>query len=218
MEIITLPRLKNAELQSITETSLKICAPIKEIEEQKKQVEKEFAAFKEGAQKNKTKAEKKIIDDNRDDLISGLFFNIKSETYYPYTDKAANETIVQLKELSKKYGTKINRLPYNEETAAIDNCIEEVEKIDLSTLESPSITRWIPMLKDANQRFKEVTKEFVEDSTAATKLASATSSAPNLIHAVEELFIQLFALIRVSPTDELKKTYSELQTLVDSYR
>ena len=218
MEIITLPRLKIAELQSLTETSLKICAPLAEVEEQKQKVEKEFATFKEGVLKNQAKTEKNTIDKERDRYNSGFFLDIRAETYYPYTDKAAIETVKKLKALSKKYGIKINYLPFNEETAAIDNCLEEADKIDLSPLANSAVARWIPLIKEANQRFKEVAKGFVEESTAVASLESAGAVAPGLIHALEDLFIQIFSVIRVSPTDALKKAYSELETLVDSYR
>ncbi|MDF1548749.1 MAG: DUF6261 family protein [Bacteroidales bacterium] len=218
MEIITLPRLRIAELQSLTEATLKICTPLTEVEEQKQQVEKEFTPFKEGVLKNKARAEKKTVDKERDRYSSGFFFDIKAETYYPYTDKAAIETVNKLKALSKKYGIKINGLPYNEETAAIDNCMEEAEKIDLSPLTSPAIGRWIPLIKEVNLRFKDMANDFVEESTAVATLESASAVAPELIHAIEELIIQIFSVIRVSPTDALKKAYSELETLVDSYR
>ncbi len=219
MEIITLPRLRIAELQSLTEASLDICKPFTELEEQKQKVEKEFVAFKEGVSKKQAGAEvKKTVDKERDRYNSGFFFDIKAETYYPYTDEAAIKTVKKLKDLSKTYGTKINRLPFNEETAAVDNCIEEAEKIDLSPLTNSAVSRWIPMIKEANQRFKEVTKEFVEESTAVASLESASAVAPGLIDALEDLFIQLFSVIRVSPSDALKKAYSELGTIVNSYR
>ena len=81
-----------------------------------------------------------------------------------------------------------------------------------------SVGRWTPLIKEPNQRFKDVAKEFVEESTAVASLESASAVAPGLVHALEDLFIQLFSVIRVSPTDDLKKAYSELETLVDSYR
>ena len=218
MEIITLPRLRIAELQSLTEATLKICEPLAEVDKQKKQVEKEFVPFKEGVLKSKAVAEKTAVDKVRDRYNSGFFFDIKAETYYPYTDKTAIETVNKLKALSKKYGFKINRLPYNEETAAVDNCMEEVDKIDLSLLTSPAIGRWIPLIKEVNQRFKDIAKEFVEESTAVATLESASATAPGLIQAIEELLIQIFSVIRVRPNDALKKAYSELETLVNSYR
>ncbi len=183
------------------------------------EVEKEFTTFKEGALKKQAGATvKKTVDKKRDRYNSGFFLDIKAESYYPYTEKAALETVKQLNSLSKKYGTKINRLPFNEETAAIDNCIEEAEKIDLSPLANSAIGRWIPLLKEANQQFKEVSKEYVKESTAVAALESATAVAPELTNNLEELFIQFFSIIRVSPTDALKKAHNELETMVNAYR
>lgn len=219
MEIISLPRLRLAELQSLTEATTAICAPIKEVEVQKQQVDKEFVVFKEAVLKKQAGGEiKKAVDKIRDRYNSGFFFNIKAETYYPYTNEAAIKTVKQLKDLSVKYGFKINRLPFNEETAAIDNCLEEAEKIDLDSLTNKAVGRWISLIKKANQDFKNVAKEYVEESTAMASLESASAVAPELIYALEELFLQLFSVIRVSPSDTLKKAYNELVTLVDSYR
>ena len=219
MEIIDLPRLRIAELQTLTESTIAICSPFSEVGEQLTEVNKEFTVFKEGVLKKQAGAEtKSAVDKIRDRYNSGFFLDIKAETYYPYTDKAAIATVKKLKELSKKYGIKINKLPYNEETAALDNCMEEAEKIDLGPLMSKDVGRWIPLIKEANQDFKNVAKEFVEESTAVASLESASAAAPALIHALEELIIQLFSVIRVAPTDALKKAYNELETLVDSYR
>ncbi len=81
-----------------------------------------------------------------------------------------------------------------------------------------AVAQWIPLIKEANQEFKNVAKEFVEESTAMAALESASAVAPELIHALEELFVQLFSVIRVAPNSALKKAYSELEILVDSYR
>ena len=219
MEILTLPRLKIAELQTLTEAVLKICAPLTEVPKEKQEIEKEFAHFKEGVLKNLAPADdKRTIDKERDRYNSGFFADIRAETYYPYNDAAAKNTVNKLKGLAEKYGTKINRLPFNEETAVIDNCIEEAGAIDLSPLVVPAVERWIPLLKDVNQRFKDATKEYVEESAAAANLESASAAAPGLYHAIEELFIQIFSVIRTTPNDALVKAYNELETLVDSYR
>ncbi|NJO92321.1 MAG: hypothetical protein HC831_27650 [Chloroflexia bacterium] len=184
-----------AELQSLSETAASICAPLKEIEKEKQAFDKEFAVFKEAVMKKQAKGEiKKAVDKKRDRKVSGFFYDILAETFYPHTDEAAIETVNQLKELSEKYGFKINNLRFNEETAAIDNCMKEAEKIDLSALTSNDIGRWIPLIKQANQEFKEVSKSFVEETTAAASLESASAVAPGLVHALEELFIQLFPL------------------------
>jgi DNA repair exonuclease SbcCD ATPase subunit len=218
MEIITLPRLKIAELQSLTASTLKICEPLTEVDEQIQKVETEFTSFKEGMLKNIATANgKKTIDKERDRYNSGFFFDIRSQMYYPYEDPAAQSAVDKLKELSKKYGSKINKLPFNEETAAIDNCMAEAEAIDLTPLSNTSIARWIPIIKDANQRFKDVANEFVEKSAAAASLESASAAAPELVHAIEQLYLQIFALLRVNPNHNLIKAYSELGELVDSY-
>ena len=222
MEILIIPRLKIPELQTLTESALTICAPLIEVAgvtEQIQNVETEFASFKESVLKNRAAAEgKTTVDKERDRYNSVFFYGIKAEFNYPYEDSSAIETVNKLKDLNKKYGTKINRLPFNEETAAIDNCMKEAEAIDLTLLNNPALGRWIPLIKDANQRFKEAANEFVEESAAASNLESATAVAPELVDAIEKLIVQIFSAIHTTPSDALEKAYDELEELFDSYR
>jgi hypothetical protein len=219
MDILTFPRLKISELQTLTESTLKITESLTEVEEQRQQVETEFTSFKESVLKNQARAgEKRTIDKERDRYNSGFFSDIKAEFYYPYTENTAIETVKALKELNKKYGTKVNRLPLNEETAAIDNCVKEAEAIDLTSLANSAVSRWIPLLKDANTRFKGIASEFVEESAAVSSLESASAAAPELVTAIERLVVQMFSAIHVAPSEALNKAYSELEVLFDSYR
>lgn len=219
MDIITFPRLKISELQTLTESTLTICEPLAEVAEQRQAVETEFTNFKESVLKKYASADdKQTIDKERDRYNSGFFFAIRAEKFYPYEDESAKETVDKLLNLSSKYGAKINRLPLNEETAALDNCMQETEAIDLTPLSSPAVAQWIPLIKDANQRFKNVANEYVEKNAAISNLESASVVAPGLMHALELLAIQIFSVVNVSPTDALTKAYSEIETLADTYR
>jgi hypothetical protein len=219
MDIIKLPRLRISELQALTASALTICEPLAEIEEQRQTVETEFANFKEGVLKNHVSAEvKTTLDKERDRYNSGFCYELKAEFSYPYTDGNAIETINKLKALYKKYGFKINRLRMNEETAALDNCMKEAEGIDLTPLTNQAIARWIPLIKDANQRFKKVADDIIEENAIAAQMESASSVAPGLTNALESLFVQIFSAIHIAPSDALKKAYTELETLADSYR
>ena len=219
MDIIRLPRLRISELQTLTESALKICEPLTEVAEFRQKVEDEFANFKEGVLKNYVTTEAKAtIDKERDRYNSGFCYEIKAEFNYPYEDTAAIETVKSLRAHYKKYGFKVNRLPLNEETAALDNSMEEAEAIDLTPLANAAIGRWIPLIKEANQRFKVVIGEIIEDSAEAAQLESASVLAPGLVVAIESLIVQIFSAIHIAPTDALAKAYTELDTLVDSYR
>lgn len=219
MDIIRLPRLRIPELQTLTESTLKICEPLTEMAEYREKVETEFTNFKEGVLKNYISAkEKTTIDKERDRYNSGFCYAIKSEFHYPYEDVNAIETINKLKDLYKKYGFKINRLPLNEETAALDNSMTEAEAIDLTPLPNTTIGKWIPLIKEANQRFKEISGEIIQGSAEAAQLESATALAPELTVAIEKLIVQIFSAIHVTPSEALTKAYAELDTLVDSYR
>lgn len=219
MEMIHVPRLRMNELQTLSESSLSITGAIPEVANERQKVETELTAFKEGMLKSQASAEgKRTIDKERDRYVSGLAYNIKAERFYPYTEEESINTVNELLKQNSKYGIKSSRLPVNEQTATVDNWIDELEALDLSKLNNTAISRWVELLKDANQRFKEVAGEFIEENAEAGTLESASSVAPELTNALEQLYIQLFALIRVSPSDTLTKAYSELEILIDSYR
>ena len=151
MEIITLPRLRNAELQIVCESSLTICQPLTIIQEVREKVEKEFAPFKAGMLKVQASAgDKKNLDKERDRYVLGFFGNVKAEEYFPHEKKAAQNVVAELIKVVNKYGGKITRLPLNEETATIDNMIGEVDKLDLSSLSEANLLRWLPLIVNAN--------------------------------------------------------------------
>lgn len=118
----------------------------------------------------------------------------------------------------KKYGVKIGRLPRDEETAAIDNLLADIAQMDVTPLLPTGIPRWIPAIKAANGEYKKAAKEYISDSTNAAATKAASILAPALEEALEDLYTMLFATIKRTPSDDLKKTYGDLETLVDSMR
>ncbi|MGB3466259.1 MAG: hypothetical protein WBA74_13355 [Cyclobacteriaceae bacterium] len=51
-----------------------------------------------------------------------------------------------------------NRLPYDEQTAKIDNLLAEVKVIDLTGMDH--LSRWISEIEEANNNFKMLPKTF----------------------------------------------------------
>ncbi len=74
-------------------------------------------------------------------MLIGFVEDVKAETYFPHEDVASKNAVLELNKVVNKYGGRISRLPLNEETAAIDNLIKEVDKLDLSALETANLMR-----------------------------------------------------------------------------
>lgn len=73
-------------------------------------------------------ANKPVIDKKRDQLIMGFMQNIKAEKIVPDHPEANLAAINEVIRVAEKYGTKIIRLSYNEETAAVDNLLADLKK------------------------------------------------------------------------------------------
>lgn len=219
MVIIKIPKMKMAQLQTVGDSSIKICEPIPEVEPAVNQVKTALAAFKEGMLKDKASAAKKReLDLIRDKLLSGFMHDVKAEQLFPYEDETEKETLTDLLHLVNKYGARVIRLPQHEETAVIDNLLTNVEELEHSSLQSSGVLRWIPLLKEANNAFKAASQEYLTDSVRDMEEASASERAPALIDALEALYAMLFAHIRISQSESLINAYAKLEELIDSVR
>ncbi|MEO1254215.1 MAG: DUF6261 family protein [Bacteroidota bacterium] len=216
MEIISIPQLRLGQLQTLTESTLKIAEPLTELADHVAKVKAEFATFMQGIQKDAAQSDKKTLDKTRDQFVSGFFFAVKSETYFPHVEQITKDAVAALSKLADKYGFEINRLSYDEQSAAVDNMIEEVEAINLTDL--AHLSRWVAELKAANEAFKAAAKDFLTSTVEQSDTDSATQVAPRLTGELENLYTMLFAHAQVSGTDTLRQAYNELSALVDSYR
>lgn len=186
MDLINLPRLRMKELQTVGENSLRICRNITELQPAVDKVKITLKAFKQGMLKEKVSADSKTkLDKERDRLVSGLMHELKAEQCFPYQDDAEKNIVTQLTNLSEKYGFKINKLRYSEETAAIDNLLAELKSIDISVLSNDGIARWIPLMENANNAFKEANSTWLAESAQIDTVESASTLAPGLIADLE---------------------------------
>lgn len=219
MDLIILPRLRLKELQSLGESSLEICMPLPEVEPATQAVSIAFTAFKQSMLKEAASAASKYtIDKSRDHLISGFTYNVKAELYYPHNDNNVLDALNSVLHILAKYGTKITRLPLNEESAAIDNLMSELEQLDTTALDTNGITRWIPLIGEANTMFKAAAHEYVADRVETAELDSATSLAPALMDALEGLYTLLFANVKVTKNATLVTAYNQLDDLVSALK
>jgi len=218
MEIINLPRLRVNQLQTLCENSLQICEPLTEIAQAVNNVKTARDAFSAGMLKDHAASGKKELDTVRDTLVSGFIKAVRAEQLFPHSDETAKTALKAMVLAVNKYGKNISRLPYDEESAAIDNLVADVEATDLTPLDGTGLTRWIAPLKTANSQFKATVQEYVSDLAEVSQTEAAYTLAPALVDALEGMFTMLFAHIKINPTEQLTMAYAELEQLVNSYR
>lgn len=219
MKLIILPRLRLKQLQAIAESTLTICKNIVEVAAAVLGVEKVFIPFKEGMLKDNASGEEKgKLDQKRDKRVSGFYAVLDAEEKIENDDPGILASYAALLKIADKYGPDIRRLPQDEETIAIDNLLDEINKIDITPLVPTGITRWIPSLEATNNAYRTASTKFISDSVDADSIEAAGIQAPELKKALEHLYKKLYGNIIVAPTDELEKVYAELETLVDSMR
>lgn len=215
MQMITVPKLRMAQLQTFTEGILKTTANLTEVAPQVADVESKLTVFLDGMTKATASSNKSVLDRTRDELNSGFFKGVESEQMYPHTPEVAS-VLRQVVSITSQYGFGLNRLSYDEQTAQTDNMIKELEKLDLTSL--PNITRWLAPIKAANAEFKSISEAYYKDLTAAGETSAASNAAPALTDAINALFTMLFAHVQISGSEALTTAYKELITQVEAFK
>lgn len=214
--MLSLPQLRLAQLQTLTEGVLQITQNLTEVSAQVEAVKAAYTSFQKGMTKATAASDKKTLDRTRDFLNSGFLKGVESEQLYPHTEADAQQALADVGAIASKYNYELSRLTYDEQTAETDNMITELEALDLSSL--PHIERWVAVIKEANTAFKNLVKTYIEEKTAADNTEAATIAAIPLQDALSNLFTIHFAHVQISQTEALITAYQELNTLVDSYR
>ena len=216
MEMIHLPQLRLAQLQSLTESVFTICDPIEVLASEKTKLQVAFDDFKAGMVKDKASSDKSTLDKTRDNRVSGFMYGVKSEKFFPQPSKEAQEALQKVAAITESYGFKINKLPYDEESAEVDNMLAELSGVDLSLL--PGLSRWPALIKEANDNFKQIAKDFLEETVKAASVSSASQAMPALESALNDLFTMFFAHMKISKTEAMEQAYKELTVLINTYR
>ncbi len=216
MDIISIPKLKLGQLQSLTESTLQITEPIAAIASVRLEVETAFKTFVTGMKKEGATSDKKALDTTRDNLTSGFFLSVKAEEYHPNDDPAIRETMSELRKLAVDPGFRVTKLPYAEETAALDNLVARLKELDLSPL--PHLLRWVTLIETANENFKKGSQAYLEELVDEASVDSASEISTELLQQLENLYTMLFAHAKVSGEEPMIRAYAELSELVNSFR
>ncbi|MCV9387044.1 DUF6261 family protein [Reichenbachiella ulvae] len=215
MEVLKMPRLRMAQLQTLTNGVLKTTEDLKEVAAPVAEVQSRFLVFKDGMTRSDASSDKETLDRTRDNLNTGFFNGVLSEQFFTH-EPAVAKVLDQVVKITNDYGFGLSRLSYDEQTAQTDNMLKKLEALDLSAL--PSLSRWLEPIKTANENFKQVTDEYLGELNSAGETTAAYKAAEPLAEALNQLFTLLFAHAQVSGSPELTKAYKELVTLVDTYK
>jgi len=215
MQLITVPKLRIAQLQSFTQSVLDITEGLSEISAQVTAVNTQFELFKAGMTRSDAESDKLTLDRTRDNLNSGFFKNVQAEQLYPYDA----DTLLLLSEIVKvtnEYGFGLSRLTYDEQTAQTDNMLSRLAALDMTPF--PALSRWLPLIQTANDNFKAASEDYYQALTDSGETDAATIAAPPLTDALSNLFTILFSYVQIAATDELTRAYKELITLTETYK
>ena len=219
MKIISLPRLRLSNLQTLTLRLLEFCKGITQINEQTQKVEACFAPFSESMTKEEASAaDKQELDKVRDNLISGFFRDVSAELHFPHELPETVTAVSELHALLQKYGGRMIRQPLDMETATVINLLTEVEQLNLTALNGEGLLRWPPLIKEANNKFIEASNTYISDTVESAELEAASKLAPTLIEAIEDLFKKLYAHVLISEDSQLTKLHTQLEELVESFK
>ncbi len=112
--------------------------------------------------------------------------------------------------------TGINKFPLNEQTAATDNLLSEIKSVLGSNVAFPHLTRWIPLIEDTNNQFKDVTSDSITERAKLKNTEAASYVAPQLTEELQNLYTLMFAFARIGDNDQIVKAYKELEVLIAS--
>lgn len=217
IELISVPRMRVAQLQSLAENTLTIGIRHSQLQVAVQKVHAELDGYKAGMLKHSASAaEKAELDKVRDRFATGLFHLIRSEECFPYESSEDKALMSHLTALNKKYSPAITRLPLDEKTASLDNLLSELQILDLSKIANGRIKVWVPLIQNANNKYKSAAQGYISESAETSGIPSASAKAPQLIGALNALYSTMYAHVQISGDVALLKSYNELQMLINA--
>lgn len=217
LEPMKTPYMRVNQFQTFTEQVLIICNPLTIVAAAVANVDSAYQLLKTALQKDVSAGDRKSADIYRDKPYRAFLSVIRSEHQYPGTTEEKS-CLTMLDQCVQKYGAAVADLTYDEESAKIDNMIEEIEAMDLTPLQNTGILRWIPVIKDANDAFKALTTAKIEKNADMNEKGAASKICKELTTELDTLFALIFSHQNINPTDELLNAIDKIEVLIESYR
>ncbi|MCX6270433.1 MAG: DUF6261 family protein [Bacteroidetes bacterium] len=186
-------------------------------------IEKVFAPFPDLLKKEKETLE--IIrksaatallaeaDHERDNLIRGLIFGVKSALYH--FDEEKQSAAERVKILFDQFGN-IAVKPYAEETSAVNKLLEDLKGSYAADVALLNLSDWIPELTARNQEFDILMKtRYTEDAgKTGLQMKQARKVLDAVYHSITD---QITALILINGDTEYAFFVAELNARVVKY-
>ena len=219
MKHITLPRLRLNQLQSLCETALRVCNPLPGLEVPCEQLQQRYGQFKQSLEKSLVNSSREAFDVSRDRTISGFEFHVKALRYFPNNSEAVNSALAQLEQLLSQHDPDMRSLPFDEESAAIDNYVADLKKFDFSPLADTQLERWVSAIENENQAFKQASEAWANHKVELEKMASPSAIAPELRRLLSNLFTVLVAMRLIQSGDEaLQNAYIAITEQINGFK
>jgi hypothetical protein len=128
-------------------------------------VEKENQCFKM-IRKSHLSESKENADQDRDEVLTGI--NEAVRTALRHFDATVNEAARKLKIVLDAYNNPkpLRDLPYDAETAAVSNLLQEFEGKYSADVQAAGLTEWVAELRQRNEAFDRLTKAYNEQQAA----------------------------------------------------
>lgn len=149
------------------------------------------------------------LDSKRDKLIVGLRNNLASWLHCDEDDE--ERLAADALKIFEQVGNRIERLPYDDESARLNKLISELGK-NTEIVKKLSLQKWLDKLTAAQKEFEEIYTSRRFDENKMGKIPSATSKKKDLINNIFEVADYVSSMARVNKTQNWK----DLKEIIES--
>ena len=219
MKHIVVPRLRLNQLQSLCETTLRVCANQPSLEVPYQQLQQRYENFKASSEKSLVSSARDAHDTSRDRAITGFELHIKALRYFPQYSGPIDTALAALEDLVSQHDPDMRNLPFDEETAAIDNYVADLKKFDFSPLASTQLEQWVSAIEEENAAFKQASQDWAAHKVEREKMEAPSIIAIDLRKRLNQLFAVLIAFRLINPSDEnLENAHIEITKQLASFK
>jgi hypothetical protein len=160
--------------------------------------------------------EKATADHARDVSFTGIRATVKTARLHfdPETVSAANRIMILLDNYN--YPTPVAKLPYDAETAALDNVVDDLRGKYAADAAKVGISAWVEQLAAQNKHFKSLAMASNEESAGKPEISmrEARKATDRAYHAVVK---RINALIEVEGEAAYAAFVKEMNSLIKHY-
>ena len=154
-------------------------------------------------------------DEKRDSILTGFRMNIQANLHSPLPE--IKEAAEKASEILERFGSKIEFLPYSEETMYILKILEEFKKPEAAEIvKTLNLGIWIDALDTSQKEFEKVFASKTNDMAAIGEIESASRQRKALQTSFSAFLDFVSAMQIVKKTQEWKDLANLLQKEIDA--